>query len=469
VDALLLRLSTLTLNRTVYLFVSPQTLSSSSLWWKHLMKLSKAGLMALVCIDEAHEVAQSGRSFRPEFVEAVKCLNILVDASSRPLPRIIMSATMRNSDVDFLLQEMKSNRADPNVGIFWQKMNRRTISIDVLFSGNPTVTVGSSLRRYYYASNLDSKTIVYTNSKKSAEETLVPMGQGILAKLCPGCVCLGFTGDCGLMEKVYLMRLFTTSLSECEEQDLPRLLILMATTAANCGVGSDDCHCVYHVGTPTTMYNLVQAMGRCDRDGSLEPGENRFELHLSFNLVLSLYVRIMKCPDEGQRRSQLEHLLEVLRVLVTPYECQHVLIERYFDDGNQSYHPCGMYCSFFTGSIYRSVGKIRKAPLYSFLVGHFLGKDPTPKSLMKLLRDKAGSIFEPDSVPKSSSGWQALGLQLLALGIINFDIPEPGNARIGTELLYMNHVVLTLGRDTMDGGHVMYDSDKWNWGGFQFV
>ena len=103
VDALLLRLSTLTLHRTVYLFVSPQTLSSSSLWWKHLMKLSNAGLMALVCIDEAHEVAQSGRSFRPEFVEAVKCLNILVDASSRPLPRIIMSATMRNSDVDFLL------------------------------------------------------------------------------------------------------------------------------------------------------------------------------------------------------------------------------------------------------------------------------------------------------------------------------------------------------------------------------
>ncbi len=149
VDALLLRLSTLTLNRTVYLFVSPQTLSSSSLWWKHLMKLSNAGLMSLVCIDEAHEVAQSGRSFCPEFVEAVKCLNILVDASSRPLPRIIMSATMRNSDVDFLLQEMKTNRADPNVGIFWQKMNRRTISINVLFSGNPTVTVGSSLRRYY--------------------------------------------------------------------------------------------------------------------------------------------------------------------------------------------------------------------------------------------------------------------------------------------------------------------------------
>jgi hypothetical protein len=133
VDALLLRLSGLTLSRTVYLFVSPQTLSSSSKWWKPLMKLSKGGLMALICIDEAHEVAQQGRSFRPEFIEAVRCLNVLFAASSRPLPRILMSATIQNSDVDFLLRELRTDRTDPNVGIFWQKMNRRSISIDVFF------------------------------------------------------------------------------------------------------------------------------------------------------------------------------------------------------------------------------------------------------------------------------------------------------------------------------------------------
>ncbi len=70
------------------------------------MKLSRDGLMALICIDEVHnKVAQSGTSFRPEFVEAVNCLNVLVDSSSRPLPRIIMSATMRITDVDFLLKK----------------------------------------------------------------------------------------------------------------------------------------------------------------------------------------------------------------------------------------------------------------------------------------------------------------------------------------------------------------------------
>jgi ATP-dependent DNA helicase RecQ/bloom syndrome protein len=471
VEALLLRLSGLTLSRTVYLFVSPQTLSSSSKWWKPLMKLSKGGLMALICIDEAHEVAQQGRFFRPEFVEAVKCLNVLFDASSRPLPRIIMSATMQNSDVDFLLSEMKTDRANPNVRIFWQKMNRRSISIDVLFSGNPTLTVGSSLNRYY-SSNHDSKSIVYTNSKKSAEESLVPMGQALLNKLCPDCHCLGFTGDSGLMEKVYLMRLFSTSLSDCEEQNIPRLLILMATTAANCGVGSSECHRVYHVGIPTTMYNLVQAMGRCDRDGSLAPGENRFEIHLSYKLFLSLYVRIMQCPDESERNIQIEHLIKVLNILVTPNECQHVLIERYFDDGNRSiseYHPCAMFCSYCTNSVFRSVGKLKKEALYSFLVGQFIGKTPTPTSLMKVFREKADCIFDKGSIPKSGKGWQALGLQLLALGIVRFDISELGQARVGTELLATNHVIVTLGRDTMGGGHVLYDSEVWNWGGFHFV
>ena len=182
----------------------------------------------------------------------------------------------------------------------------------------------------------------------------------------------------------------------------------------------------------------------------------------------------MKCPDETQRTSQLEQLLEVLRILVAPHECQHISIERYFDDENRppsDYYPCGMYCSYCTGSSYRSVGSIRKAPFYSYLVGHFLRNKSTPKSLMKLLRDQANNIFEPDSVPKSGSGWQALGLQLLALGIVNFDISEVSQSRIGTELLYTNHVIVTLGSNSidMDGGPLMYDSDKWNWGGFHFV
>ncbi len=98
------------------------------------MKLSKGGLMALICIDETHKVAQQGCSFRPEFVEAVKCLYVLFAALSRPLPQILMSATMQNSDVDFLLREVKTDRADPNIRIFWQKMNRRSTSIDVFFS-----------------------------------------------------------------------------------------------------------------------------------------------------------------------------------------------------------------------------------------------------------------------------------------------------------------------------------------------
>ena len=112
---------------------------------------------------------------------------------------------------------------------------------------------------------------------------------------------------------------------------------------------------------------------------------------------------------------------------------------------------------------------MKKEALYSFLVGQFVGKTPTPSSLMKVFREKADSIFERGSVPKTSSGWQALGLQLLALGIVRLEISDREQARVGTELLATNHVIVTLGQETMGGGHVLYDSEVWNWGGFHFV
>jgi hypothetical protein len=108
--------------------------------------------------------------------------------------------------------------------------------------------------------------------------------------------------------------------------------------------------------------------------------------------------------------------------------------------------------------------------LCSFLVAQFIGKTPTPSSLMKVFLEKADCIFERGSVLKTSSVWQALGLQLLlAMGIVRFYISELGQARVGTELLATNHVIVTLGWDTMGGGHVLYGSKIWNWGGFHFV
>jgi hypothetical protein len=90
------------------------------------------------------------------------------------------------------------------------------------------------------------------------------------------------------------------------------------------------------------MYSLVQEMGRVDRNPFEGPGDNRYEVHISFSCLVQLYVRIMQKPDPGEREIQLLSMHEVLQVLVTPNECQHVMMERYFKSPSSSrvYEPC---------------------------------------------------------------------------------------------------------------------------------
>ena len=70
--------------------------------------------------------------------------------------------------------------------------------------------------------------------------------------------------------------------------------VLAAPAAAQCEISSDKCHRCYRIGSPENLYDLVQEMGRTDRDRSLPPGHNRFEMHISWPNVVHLYVRIMK-------------------------------------------------------------------------------------------------------------------------------------------------------------------------------
>eukprot|EP00956_Cyclotella_meneghiniana_P028664 scaffold67454_cov44-Cyclotella_meneghiniana.AAC.2 len=56
-------------HNSILLFALPNSLREGSSWMKAMSSLATRGLIRTVAIDEAHEVEQSGRSFRKEFVE----------------------------------------------------------------------------------------------------------------------------------------------------------------------------------------------------------------------------------------------------------------------------------------------------------------------------------------------------------------------------------------------------------------
>ena len=87
------------------------------------------------------------------------------------------------------------------------EMVRRRIAIDVLVSGNLTAAITKQIKKDL-AKDPTVKIIWYTNSKRKAEELLVPAAEGVLEALgIEGGVIL-LTGGNGIMGKVFVVDAF---------------------------------------------------------------------------------------------------------------------------------------------------------------------------------------------------------------------------------------------------------------------
>jgi hypothetical protein len=172
--------------------------------------------------------------------------------------------------------------------------------------------------------------------------------EGVLAKCGVSGDVISLTGVDGIQFKVWVMHAFANDVSEIDEGDnesgprLPLLRIMPATKAADCGVSSNLCRRSYRNGMPPSMYSVVQEMGRVDRNPLAELGDNRYKIHISFGCVVKLYARIMQHPSQNEREIQLKSMMETLAFMVIPEECQHVSMEKYFEDNSSTrvYEPC---------------------------------------------------------------------------------------------------------------------------------
>ena len=202
---------------------------------------------------------------------------------------------------------------------------------------------------------------------------------------------MSLTGDAGVVAKVFVIAAFsedhfqpdnTAGIAYSNDKDdivMPRLMVMPATSAANCGVSSNECHCSYRLGPPPTLYNLVQEMGQVDRDQLLPVGFNRYKIYLSFPLVVSLYVRIMQQTSTSIRDRQLDALFEVSTFSMTPSECFHCTMERNFEQDmvGTDKQSCKKYCSFCTGGHKQISGVFGKTELRGFLIDFCNGKSQT--------------------------------------------------------------------------------------------
>ncbi len=371
-------------------------------------------------------MAQDGRNFWPEFHTAVKALCNLYETQTAKCSCIAMSATFRQSDQDVILNLFGKK---PDM-VMWLELSCHHIHFDVVITGNPIISVTSALKQdYKYATTM--KSIVYSNSKKQAVGTIAKVCKLVLEQNNINGKVLLLTGEDGLKNKVFIMHSFG---QEDEEESaartadegkkpLPYLLIMPATSAANCGVSSKDCHRFYRVGITPSMYTLVQELGRVDCNPSVEIDDDCYEVHMLFMCVVLLYVRVMQQNDKPERIISLVALHKVLKFLVLPCTCQHVLMKQYFKNSSLLLQKevCAGYCSFCKKDNNTTGGIVQKEILTNLHIGLFMGNAPTPKGLVKFIKLHKEKRYQSNDVPNKLMGpIHASCLQLIANGMILF-------------------------------------------------
>jgi hypothetical protein len=125
---------------------------------------------------------------------------------------------------------------------------------DAVCFGNPIASVTSSMNQDATLS-LSNTTIAYTYSKMKTQGTLTDAFETVLDYGKSDGEVIPITGDNGLKFKVLVIHAFAQNYQESAAQAykegtavLPKLMILPATFAANCGVSSKDCHWYYCIG-----------------------------------------------------------------------------------------------------------------------------------------------------------------------------------------------------------------------------
>ena len=209
---------------------------------------------------------------------------------------------------------------------------------------------------------------------------------------------------------------------------------------------NDLMHCK-HKGLPPNLYELIQELGRVNRQLRDLPGTNTYEVHASVDSHASLFVRIMTCPDAAERRNLLRSMQEVLALLFDPSgDCYHTAIELYFElEPQQSKIRCQHYCSNCRGEVKQQTGLFYKDRLVSILLSKaFLdGNSPHYKALIKTIKEHKDFIFHPKHVPTTKMGpIHALVLQLLSKGILGLGVNDI--KKIGKKSLSTNNVTMTL-------------------------
>jgi hypothetical protein len=138
-------------------------------------------------------------------------------------------------------------------------------------------------------------------------------------------------------------------------------------------------------------------------------------------------------------------LFDMLKLIVIPTKCQHMIMEEYFDPLHRlEKQACGMMCSLCDNGT-TTTGRINRGALQSCLIAFFTCKCQTPSDLVKYIKLHKLITFHKEDVPNKFMGpVHVLCLQLVSNRIINLTVHDDKKSLIGKTGLKSCNIVLLL-------------------------
>lgn len=274
--------------RLKLLYVSPESLFSTSIW----NMLQRSPINQLV-IDEAHCISQWGSSFRP----AYRRLGVIRTALKDQHPDLAIAAftatatPQMQADIAQVLQLRQPQ-------IFRSSPYRRNLHLKIERAFTPAGRRRKLLQ--FLQQQGPTSGLIYTRSRRESEELAIWLQQQ------------------GWVTEAYHAGLLPGERRDLEQRWLTGTLpFVICTSAFGMGVDKPDCRWVAHFHPPLTLAEYVQEVGRAGRDqipaialllasertGWLDPSDRRrnqgFLKQLRTQQLQALSLRLL-LPEQGE-------------------------------------------------------------------------------------------------------------------------------------------------------------------------
>ena len=392
------------------LYVAPERLMLES-----FIEKVQGWKVAQIAIDEAHCISEWGHDFRPEYRELKKLRELLPG-----VPIMALTATATERVREDILKQL--GLRDPQ--IYVASFDRPNLTYRVVPKSAPYEQLLKFLRE-----RPNDNGIVYCASRKSADS--------IAAKL---------NGD-GIPAKPYHAGLEANERAANQEAFLrDDVRVVSATIAFGMGINKPNVRFVVHYDLPKNIESYYQETGRAGRDGLPS------DCVLLFNPGdVVKQTRFIDEKSESEARIAREQLRQMVHYAETR-ECRRTTLLRYFAEERPN-EPCGGCDNCleppetFDGTIVAQkflscVLRIQQQSGFAFGLNHIVevltGADTEP------IRQRGHNEISTYGIGKElkREGWQALGRELLRLGIVEV---APGK--------FATIQVTAAGRDALARAH----------------